>query len=184
MTRLNGYAVGMAMSGMLAAAVLAGEATTGASAGWNPAGGTAGANASWNGNGGQGIARTRTSTGDVNFARGLAVGMDADGMDLSFSHAIAGRVGPAYAGTFNLSIGRDGDVSGSYGGVVSQGGIARTAEAGGTTRSTPAGANATAYARGTADPNGRVQAYTRSYNQPRHPRVISATRYVPRYSRR
>ena len=64
------------------------------------------------------MTRTRTSTGRVNLARGLAVGFDRDGMDVSFSHAIAGRIGPAYAGTFNLSIGRDGRVTGSYGGAV------------------------------------------------------------------
>lgn len=184
MKRLNQYFVGMVMSGFVVANAWAGEASTSASVrnGWGPVGGAASATAHYTGDGPAGLARTRTRTGDLNTAHGLAVGVDKDGLDFSYSHAMAGRVGPAYAGTFNLSIGTDGDVSGSYGGVVARGGAVRSVEAGGVTRTTPHGATAVATARGDASPNGSVEARTHSYNHA--PRMYRPAQRVVRQAPR
>lgn len=168
--------------GMMAVSVMAGEASTSAWA--NNAGlGNAGAIAQYNGQPGNlGIARTDTRTGTVNLARGLAVGVDADGLDFSFSHAIAPNGGPAYAGTLNLSIGRNGEVNGSYGGVLSQGGVVRNVESGGST-SSRIGGTPTAIARGDATPGGRVTAQTNTFSRPpvRYARVNTSPRGYPRY---
>ncbi len=150
--------IGVANAGL----VFAGEASTGA---WARNQGGAGASANYVGQGGPAYTRTDTRSGNINLARGLAVGFDQDGLDFSFSHAIASRFGPAFAGTFNLSIGFNGSVSGSYGGVVSNGGVNRSAEAGGNTRSGPAGSQSQAMARGDANPWGTVNARTDSYSQ-------------------
>jgi hypothetical protein len=159
--------------GMGVTSVFAGEAATNAYAGNR---GTATASARYDGaDGGIGLARTRTGTGEVNFARGLAMGVDADGFDLSFSHAIADRRGPAYAGTFNLSIDNDGDVSGSYGSVFSLGGLARSAEAGGSTRTDWRGPVSTATASGHTDSGGRVIARTNSFTRPIARPIVSRT---------
>ncbi len=181
MKRINGLISGLMVGGLVAGTALAGEATTSANAG-TTYGGKASATANWNGDGGNGFSRTRTQTGDVNLARGVAFGVDKDGMDLSFSHAIAPKLGPAYAGTFHLSIGTDGQVSGSYGGVVSKGGLVRSAEAGGTTSSRTGAA--TAVARGDTAPGGSVQARTHSYTVRPAP-VQRPVRYRPvaRYGR-
>jgi len=165
MKRLMTNTIAVMFAGAVTGGTLAGEASTSASAasGWGRDSGAAVATANYEGDGGRAIARTRTITGNVNVARGLAVGMDGDGMDLSFSHAFAPRFGPAYAGTFNLSIGNDGKVAASYGGALVHGGVARSANAGGVTRSGPAGLTAQATAGGHAEPNGVVQARTHSY---------------------
>ncbi len=151
MKRFGKYAVGLMMGLAGLEMAMAGEAETNAWArnGWARGSGAAGATANWDGDDGWGIARTRTRSGDVSVGRGLAIGIDRDGLDFSFSHAIAGRFLPAYAGTFNLSIGFDGSVNGSYGGAFAQGGATRSAQAGGQTRS-----------------GGIVQARTNSYSNP------------------
>jgi len=184
MKRTTTYTIAILFGSRATAAVMAGEGTTSASASGGRRSGTAAATAHYDGaDGGAGVARTRTRTGEVNLARGVAIGIDEDGLDFSFSHAIATRYGPAYAGTFNLSIGRDGDVSGSYGGVLSQGGAVRNAQAGGSTRTDNRGATAQANATGNTWPGGRVIAWTNSYNS--QPRVYVPARvsYVPRYGR-
>ncbi len=162
MKRLIAYTFGFAIAVAGATQAWAGEAWSDASAS-NRGGGSASANAGYNGNGGHGIARTNTRTGKINLARGVAVGVDRNGIDLSFSHAIAGRFGPAYAGTFNMSIGRDGSVSHSYGQSLSRGGNAQSANAGGYTQS---GRNGTsmATAGGRTWGGGRVQASTKSHH--------------------
>jgi hypothetical protein len=160
------YTFGLMLCGLGAGAALAGQATTsaGASNGWGNDG-TAVATANYDGIGGDGFARTRTDTGELNRSRALAVGYDREGLDFSLSHAVAPRLGPAYAGTFNVSIGQDGQVSGSYGGVVSHGGLTRSVEAGGMTRSDRAGGTAVAHANGEALPHGHVVAQTNSYQR-------------------
>jgi len=185
MTRTTTYAMAILFGSTMTAAVMAGEATTSAYAGNSGRnGGTVAATAHYDGaDGGVGLARTQTRSGEVNLARGLALGVDENGLDFSFSHAIATPHGPAYAGTLNLSIGRNGDVSGSYGGVLSQGGAVRNAQAGGTTRTDYRGATAQANATGNTWPGGRVVARTNSYNS--QPRVYVPARlsYAPRYGR-
>jgi len=176
MNRSREYAMVLVMSGMMAMSALAGEASTSASAG-NRGGGNAAATANYVGDGLAGLARTRTRTGAVNAATGLAVGVDSAGLDFSFGHAIAGQRGPAYAGTFNLSIGNNGQVSGSYGGVVAQGGAVRDVAAGGATRSSPGGTS-TAFARGNTFPGGTVQANPPTYNRPAQ-RVVRPVAYRP-----
>lgn len=168
MTRLMNTLAGMGLiGGLMTTTVLGGEATTSATAtnGWFT-NGNAAATANWTGtDDGRGFARTRTDTrGNLNLARGVAVGVDENGLDLSFSHAIAPKLGPAYAGTFNLSIGTDGKVSGSYGGALANGGIDRTVTSGGSTRTAPSGAVATAAAGGHTNGGGNVVARTHSYN--------------------
>ena len=180
MNRLTTYTATLMIGVRGMGTVQAGEASTKASAanGWGR-NGSAAAVANYTGQGGVGLARTDTSAGDLALARGLAVGFDQNGLDFSFSHAIAPRVGPAYAGTFNLSIGLDGRVSGSYGGVLSTGGLARSAEAGGATSTLWRGGTAQAIATGNAAPGGRVNAYTHSYNQPRQPNRIVRLPFQP-----
>ncbi|NLX22376.1 MAG: hypothetical protein GXY55_12030 [Phycisphaerae bacterium] len=170
MKAMRRYLGGMGMMLAMSASVMGGQAMTQVSAshGNRSGDGVASAMANYEGQGGQGIARTRTETGDINLARALAVGVDRNGMDISFSHAIAGPFGilPAYAGTFNLSIGRDGSVAGSYGGALASGGLVRSAEAGGVTSSGPHGSTAQATAGGSATPGGSVRARTDSYSRP------------------
>jgi hypothetical protein len=167
MKRLMRTAAGLVFEVAGLATAWAGEAMTNAWAnnGWGRNSGTAGALANYDGGDGIGIARTRTQTGMVNLARGVSVGLDRDGLDFSFSSAIAPILGPAYAGTFNLSIGFNGSVAGSYGGVLSAGGNARSVEAGGTTLSGRGGTTAQAHATGNAQPSGVVKARTGSYSQ-------------------
>ena len=179
MTRFNRHAAAGMMIGLMGIATAwAGEANTSASA-TNGYGhpGNASATANYDGVGGEGFARTRTDTaGSLSLARGVAVGFDQDGLDFSFSHALAPVVGPAYAGTFNMSIGTNGQVSSSYGGVISAGGAVRPAEAGGITRSGPFGANAQATATANTVGGGRVDAWTRSNSSPTaHPIVVRGT---------
>lgn len=169
MERMHKIVVGLVMSGMTASVALAGEASTQATAtGGYLRSGTAAATANYNGGSGPSLVRTHTDTGSVNLARGLAVGLDEDGLDFSYSHAIAPNGGgPAYAGTFNMSIGANGQVAGSYGGTIAQGGLERTASAGGTTRGSPSGAQAQANATGNTVGGGHVVAQTNSYSSPR-----------------
>ncbi len=153
---------------ILANAAMAGDASTSANAtnGWGTPG-TAGATADWSGgDDGRGFARTHSNTGNVNTSRGVAFGVDDEGMDLSFSHAIAPKQGPAYAGTLNMSIGNNGQVTGSYGGVIANGGTQRAVESGGSTTSRPGGA-ATATATGDTRHGGTVQANTHAYQNGR-----------------
>jgi hypothetical protein len=179
MKRFMRYAMSVAVSGMSVSATLAGEASTTASAsnGWF-GNGTAGATAGWDGrDGGTGYARTRTDTsGNINLARGVAVGVDEDGLDFSFSHALAPRIGPAYAGTLNLSIGTNGNVSGGYGGALANGGIDRAVNAGGRTSSSPFGGAAVTTAGGHTNGGGAVIARTHSYDRPVAPvRIVRTT---------
>jgi hypothetical protein len=172
------------MSGMGLANALAGEASTSATAenGWrNP--GSAGATANYDGDGGIGFARTHSDTGQVNHSRGLAVGFDRDGLDFSFSHAIAPKFGPAYAGTFNLSIGMDGSVNGGYGNSVARGGEQRAVEAGGTTRSDLHGGTTLANASGRTHGGGTVQADTQTYHRKVVSRRIQRTSEPHRFRR-
>jgi hypothetical protein len=178
MRTITEYMMGMIFAGAMTGIGMAGEAASNA---WASNGlgrsGSAGATASYDGeDGGIGFAKTRTKTGQISLARGLAVGFDRDGIDISFSHAIAGKVGPAYAGTLNLSIGLDGHVSGSYGGALAQGGQTRSAEAGGSTRSYPGGAGSVATATGNTWPGGQVVARTNSFS--REPYHTPARRVV------
>lgn len=186
MKRLNKLMMtGMMIGAMSAANAMAGQAATSAAAGNGRGGesGTAAATANYQGNGnGPALTKTQAITGDVNFARGVAVGVDKDGIDLSFSHAIAGRLGLGYAGTLNISIGRDGKVSTSYGGAVAEGGKARSVEAGGSASSDRhGGGTAQASASGHTVGGGEVKAYTQS-NTTGGPRpVIYRSGAAPRY---
>lgn len=155
------------VTGMVEVA-MAGEASSNAYAdsGWGRREGTAGASANYEGDGGQGLAKTCTFSGPLNRARGWAVGVDRDGIDFSFSHAFATPFGPGYAGTFNLSIGRDGSISRSLGNSVAEGGAARSVEAGGITRSNWQGTSSQATATGNTVGGGEVKAATESYNRP------------------
>lgn len=168
MTSLMKHAAAAMIGCIAATTAWAGEASTSASA-TNGYGhpGAASATANYDGTGGPGFAQTRTdTTGGLSIGRGLAVGFDQDGLDVSFSHALAPQVGPAYAGTFNMSIGTNGQVSSSYGGTLAQGGSVRTAEAGGSTSSDWRGANAQAAASGNTAPGGRVDSWTQSNSSP------------------
>ncbi len=166
MKRLTTTTMTLMMSGMGLASALAGEASTNATAenGWGHPG-SAAATANYNGDGGIGFARTHSDTGQVNYSRGLAVGFGPEGLDLSFSHAIAPKFGPAFAGTFNLSIGMDGSVSGGYGNSVARGGDHRSVEAGGTTRSNRHGPTTLVHAGGRTWNGGTVKANTHTYNR-------------------
>jgi len=154
-------------------ATLGSEAATQASV-TNGRGGNGSAMATAEYEGVAGLARTRTETGKITLARGLAVGFDEDGLSVSVSHGAASRRGPAYAGTFNLAINTNGQVSGSYGGVLSRGGSSRSATAGGRVQAARRSGSASAFATGSTQGGGAVKASTRSY----HRRVQVARRVL------
>lgn len=148
------------------------ETSASAAGGWAGRDGTAAATARYAGD--LGWARTQTRSGELNVARGIAVGFDRDGLSLSVSQALAPSYGPALATNFNLSLGRDGSVSGSTGLAVAQGGGERSVIAGGRTAATLLGGSATSVASGRTDVGGRVDALTRAYNH--EPQRLSPAR--------
>jgi hypothetical protein len=179
------FTAAMAMMTFAAADSLASDAETSATAGSNryQRTGTAQATARYEGD--IGFARTNTQSGSVNLARGVAVGVDESGLSLSVSQAVAPRGGSAIATTFNLSIGRDGQVSRSRGVTVADGPIHKSATAGGRVSTGRHGNAATAIASGKTDRFGRVHAKTES-KQVRPRRVLvrrSAPREMVRYRR-
>lgn len=107
-----------------------------------------------------GLARTDTQTGRVNIARGLAVGVDEDGLALSLSNAVMTPGGVAVATNLNIGIDRDGDVSTSTGLTVAAGLREREASAGGQVSTRLGGGTATSIAQGRTDRHGRVIART------------------------
>jgi hypothetical protein len=155
-----------------ASAAWASDAETSATAGSRTGqSGTAEATARYEGD--EGFARTQARSGLVSLARGVAVGVDGDGLSFSVSHAIDTPWGPALARNFSLSIGRDGKVSISRGGVVSDGQIERSASAGGWASSARHDSQAGSFASGRTDPFGKVQARveSQSYNSYREYRL-------------
>jgi hypothetical protein len=156
--------------------VWASEAETSASAASSRyrSNGTAAATARYTGD--IGSARTQSRSGKVNVARGVAWGLDKDGLSLSVSNAVAPKRGLAVATTFNLSIGRDGRVSHSTGLTISKGPIHRSASAGGSVTTKRHAGSATAFAAGKSDRFGRVCAVTQS-RQDRPQRGVELSRY-------
>jgi hypothetical protein len=162
---------------VVSATAFASDAETSASAGSSRSqrNGTASATARYEGD--RGFARTDTRSGVVNIGRGVAVGVDEDGLSLSVSGAFAPQNGPAVATTFNLSIGRDGRISGSTGLAVSDGPFSRAASAGGWAGTERGGAGAVSQASGRTDPFGRVVATTRAEDsRPRYAPVVDEHR--------
>ncbi len=145
----------------LNALALAGDARTSAGATSNPlnGGGSATATAAYNAP--IGFARTNTRSGPINAARGVAVGVDKDGLTLSVSTALAPKLGPAVAANFNITIERDGDVSRSSGIAVAKGPANREVNVGGETHSGRFGAGSSSNATAKA-PHGTVRVITRS----------------------
>jgi hypothetical protein len=149
-------------------AALAGEASSGASASsnrWGP--GTAAATAGYQGNG-IGFARTNTRSGNTNFAQGLSVGFDEEGLSLSTSYAVAPRFGTAAAGTMNVAIGLDGSVATSAGRTVADGDPDRRVDASGSARPGSYGRSPAAVATtgGATGPRGTVVSRTHSDSRP------------------
>lgn len=144
---------------------LAGEAATSASAGSNGVGpGTASATAAYTG-GGRGQARTNTRSGrNVSFGQGIAYGVDRNGISFSASNAVATRFGPAFASTFNITIGRGG-VAASFGTSTAGGSRNRTANAGGFAGNRFGRPTAGATAGGRTGRRGWVRANTRSFSR-------------------
>lgn len=187
------------LRGMLVSAVgsacitnaLAAGAGTSANAGssWNSSNGTAGATAEYQGD--HGWTRTDARSGRVNTATGVAVGADSDGISLSVSNALAPRNGPALASNFNLSIGRDGQVSSSFGLSAAGGPLYREASAGGGTATRRHGGGAVSEAGGRSDDFGSVTTRTganevrgRDLRPNEQRRGSSAVRFVHRGLRR
>ncbi len=144
---------------------LAGEAATSASAGSNGIGpGTASATASYTG-GGRGQARTNTRSGrNFSFGQGIAYGVDRNGISFSASNAVATRFGPAFASTFNITIG-PGGVAGSFGTSTAGGSRNRTAHAGGFAGNRFGRPRAGATAGGRTGRRGWVRANTHSFSR-------------------
>jgi hypothetical protein len=145
----------------------AGEVSTSASAtgnAWGP--GTAAATAGYSGNG-PGYAHTDTRTGNVNFASGVAWGVDNRGVCFSASNALAGRVGPALASNLNICIGLDGSVASSGGLAAARGGLTRSVSAGGFARSQFGGGVASSMVGARTDPRGFASGRTWSNSTPR-----------------
>lgn len=107
-----------------------------------------------------GFARTETSSGDVSRARGVAVGVDKDGLTFSLSNAFVARNGLGLATNLNISIDRDGRVSRSGGIALADSPFERSVTAGGGASNDRGRAAMTAYATGRTDPYGRVDART------------------------
>lgn len=156
------------------AAALASDADTSATAGsrWGRRHGTASATAHYEGD--VGFARTEARSGRVSTARGVAVGVDRDGLSLSVSRAVAPPGGPAVATNFNLSISRDGRVSGSTGLAFADGPAQRSATAGGFARSGRYRSGAASHASGRTGPAGTVRVRTQAYDAP--PRIVRVRR--------
>lgn len=151
------------MAAMLSALALAADGETSASASSGRGrSGTAAASAHYAGD--VGFARSDTRTGRINLARGVALGVDENGLALSVSTAIAPRFGPAIATTFNMSLGRDGHSSASFGTALAQGSAERRVNAGGATTSRPGGSTV-ASASGQA-PGGVVRVAAKSEDHP------------------
>ena len=134
---------------------LASEADTSAGVSKGPLVGGNAANASAHYEGNIGFARMATNTGRVNTARGVAVGVDNEGLTLSISTALATRLGPALAANFNISIERDGDVSTSRALTVAEGPLGKEASAGGSATTARYDNGSIAWGRGNA-PLGRA----------------------------
>lgn len=167
------------------AAAWGGEAETSATAGghrYRP-NGTAAATARYTGD--IGFAQTRSRSGKISTARGLAVGFDENGLTLSASNAVAGRFGLAVATNFNLSIGIDGSISHSQGAVVAIGPVHHSASAGGRATAGRHDSGAVSRAAGRSDRRGSVQARTdsrsyrplrRGHHRPRGARIVRRRR--------
>jgi hypothetical protein len=180
------YSVAVLIGLTLAPTALASEAETSASASDSryQRNGTATATARYEGD--LGFARTNSRSGPVSSARGVAVGFDESGLSLSVSNAIAPRLGAAIAMTFNLSIDRDGDVSGSTGLALARGPLQQAVTAGGQVGTGRYVDGATAFTSGQTDRFGRVQATTRSYSSASQRHVVvrrypapAVRRYAP-----
>lgn len=155
------WIIGIGLSGLMCGLAAASEASTSAGAGAGLAGpGSAWATANYQGD--RGFARTDTRSGAINLARGVAVGVDEDGLSLSISHAVAANgvsSAPAVASNFNLNIDRSGEVSTSNALVLANGGASRTVQVkGGVGHGRPAVAKAS----GATTHGGRVVAHTDS----------------------
>lgn len=122
--------------------------------------GTAAATARYDGR--VGFARTDASSGRLSRARGVAVGVDEEGLSLSVSHAIAPPHGPAVATNFSVTIDRDGDVARNASLAIAGGPIERSVSAGGQTGTGRFVPHASGFATGRTDPFGRVQASSHS----------------------
>ncbi len=158
-------AMGLMLSG--ASAALASEAETRASADGRRGGaGTASAEARYEGD--VGFARTDSRSGNVSSARGVAVGLDEDGLSFSISNAIAGRRGIALASNLNITIGLDGEVAVSGGNSVARGPISRGASAGGLASNNGGIARAISEAAARSDRFGSARASTWSESSRGH----------------
>lgn len=154
-------ATSMVLAGLVISAVaLAGEAQTSAEAGRGLLRkGDARATAHYEGK--AGFAQTASHSGRVNTARGVAVGVDKQGMTLSVSNAIAPKLGPAVAVNFNIAIDRDGDVTRSRSIAVARGPLFKKVSAGGEVRNERRNDSTTSYAGGKA-PLGHVRVISKS----------------------
>lgn len=158
--------VGAVMSLLLVVpAALASDASTSASASSPGAGpGTAAASAQYSGD--RGFAGTHTRSGLISFGRGVAFGVDQDGISFSASYAVAGSRGPAVASSLNISIGRDGQVSRSLSRSIAGGSLDRQVSVGGFSSVHRANTAAGATASGRTGQNGFVRAFTQTRTMP------------------
>lgn len=161
------FGISLAMCGSVA---IASDAQTSAGAAGRRFGlGSAAATARYEGD--IGFAHSETRSGEINLARGVAVGLDEDGLSLSLSNAVAPRVGPALATNFNMSIDRSGQVSTSHGMALSDGRFENEVNAGGAAGTGRGSRGAMSQAGGRSDPTGTVRAETRADSfDPRGPR--------------
>ena len=107
-----------------------------------------------------GFAQTNTESGDLTRARGVAVGVDRDGLTLSVSNAFASRDGLGLATNFNISIDRDGHVSRSGGVALADSPYERSVTASGSATNDRRTEPALSYASAHTDTNGRAEART------------------------
>lgn len=159
MKRFSKFSMTLSVAMMTAAAFASDAETSATAAGSRDArNGTASATARYAGD--VGFARTDTRSGEISRARGVAVGVDRDGLTFSLSNAFATRDGLGLATNFNISIDRDGRVSRSGGIALADSPIERSVAAGGSATNGRFGAPATSYATAHADRYGRVEART------------------------
>lgn len=151
-------------AGWMGSSAMAGEAQTSAQASNALLRNNGDASATARYEGRVGFARTSSQSGPVSTARGVAVGVDKDGLSLSVSGAVAPKLGPAVGTNFTLSIDRDGDIHKSRSTVVARGPLSREVQVGGE-GSNGRNGGASSIAGGKTDRFGEVQADSRSTSE-------------------
>lgn len=171
MTRMMIVAARVMLTLAISTAAFAADARTSAQAGQRPGqrNGDASATAQYEGD--IGFARTNAVSGPTSASRGVAVGVDRNGLALSVSTAYAPAGGPSIGTSFNINIGAAGGSAHSRGDATADGPIERNVAVGGQVGQSRGVPQATASASARSDRLGMAQAQTHSQSSPKAPAV-------------